>query len=321
MALPGALELDVTDREPPALERPEVAARDHEVAPEEDGVDRAAPEQGPDGREVLGLEQRHVTLPPWVRTSAGGRPPIADEPRAGERLGLVDDLDRSPTRGTQADPEQPAGSGKVGDEGTDLHGGSVRCPVTDPREGTLLLLHFDYVSAPAAVAVLRLQRLVDGGAAIGFAGIDVLGLATAIPVTLDQLEGIDRARDAAREVGLTLGRPTVRPPTLPAHLVGELAIEVGLGAAWRERCLRAYWEEDADLADERLLLDLAETTGLERVAVAALLDDRPRRIQLRQRMLASRSRGIGDVPVLEVAGGTFVPADLPEDDLLHLASL
>jgi 2-hydroxychromene-2-carboxylate isomerase len=262
-----------------------------------------------------------VSLPLWVQASAWSRPAITDEPGASDGCDLVDGLDRAPSSGAQTDPDQPAGLGKRGDEATDLHLGSVRCPVTDPREAALLLLYFDFVSAPAAVAVLRLQRLVDQGAAIGFAGIDVLGLDAAIPVTLDQLEGIERARVPAREVGLTLGRPRLRPPTLSAHLVGDLATSVGLGAAWRERCLRAYWEEGADLADERLLFDLAGATGLERGAVADLLDDRPHRIQLRQRMLAARSRGIGDVPVLEVAGGTFVPADLPEDDLLHLASL
>jgi 2-hydroxychromene-2-carboxylate isomerase len=321
MALAGALELDVTDREPPTLQGSQVAARDHEVAPQQHGVDRTTAEQGPDGREVLGLEERHVTLPACIQASTGGRPAITDESGAGDRFGFPDDLDRSPSGGAQADPEQPAGLGQVGDEAADLHRGSVRCPVTDPREATLLLLHFDYVSAPAAVAVLRLQRLVDQGAAIGFAGIDVLGLASSIPVTLDQLEGIERARGPALEVGLTLRRPTLRPPTLAAHLVGDLAGAVGLGAAWRERCLRSYWEEGGDLGDERLLLDLAAATGLERRAVADLLDDRPRRVQLRQRMLTTRSRGIGDVPVLEVAGGTFVPADLPEDDLRQLASL
>jgi 2-hydroxychromene-2-carboxylate isomerase len=270
---------------------------------------------------VLGLEQRDVSLPQGIQAAARGRAAIADEPGAGERFGLGDDLDRAPSGGAQADPEHPAGLGQVGDEATYLHRGSVRSSVTDPREATLLLLHFDYVSAPAAVAVLRLQRLVDQGAAIGFAGIDVLGLDAAIPVTLDQLEGMQRARGSARELGLTLARPKLRPPTLAAHLVGDLATSVGLGAAWRERCLRTYWEAGGDLADERLLLDLAVSSGLGREAVADLLDDRPRRIQLRRRMLAARSRGIGDVPVLEVAGGTFVPADLPDDDLRQLASL
>jgi predicted DsbA family dithiol-disulfide isomerase len=177
------------------------------------------------------------------------------------------------------------------------------------------------VSAPAAVAVLRLQRLAAEGMAVAFAGIDVLGLELTIPATLDQLEGVEAARAAAEVLGLDLHRPTRRPPTLPAHLVGEVAAEHGVGASWRETCLRAYWERGADLADEAVLRELARTVGAPADAVDAALADRDRRRQLRQRMLVARSRGVGDVPVLEVAGGTFVPADLPEADLRQLAAL
>jgi predicted DsbA family dithiol-disulfide isomerase len=169
--------------------------------------------------------------------------------------------------------------------------------------------------------VLRLQRLADDGLPVTFEGVDLLGLDVAIPVTLDQLEGIGRARAAAAELGLTLRRPSLRPPTLAAHLVGELATTAGVGAAWRERCVRAYWEDGHDLGAEPELLELAEAAGLVRDEVAAVLADRGRRLRLRQRMLATRSRGIGGVPVLEVAGGTYVPADLPETDLRQLAAL
>jgi predicted DsbA family dithiol-disulfide isomerase len=177
------------------------------------------------------------------------------------------------------------------------------------------------VSAPAAVAVLRLQRLADEGATVAFTGIDVLGLELTIPATLDQLEGVAVARRAARELGLDLQRPTRRPPTLPAHLVGEVAVVHGVGASWRETCLRAYWERGADLADEVVLRELAAAAGVPADAVLEALADRDRRRQLRQRMLVARSRGVGGVPVLEVAGGTFVPADLPDGDLRQLAAL
>jgi predicted DsbA family dithiol-disulfide isomerase len=171
------------------------------------------------------------------------------------------------------------------------------------------------------VAVLRYQRLVDEGAVVEFAGIDVLGLELAIPVTLDQLEGIDGSRAAALELGLVLRRPSRRPPTLAAHLVGEVATDQGVGASWRERCLRAYWEEDADLGEDEVLRELAGDAGVRPDDVAEALADRARRTRLRQRMLVTRGRGVGGVPVLEVVGGTFVPADLPDDDLRRLAAL
>jgi 2-hydroxychromene-2-carboxylate isomerase len=185
----------------------------------------------------------------------------------------------------------------------------------------LLVLHFDYVVAPAALAVLRLQRLADAGADVRFSGLDVLGLEVAVPVTLDQLTSLDAARGPAAELGLTLGRPSLRPPTLPAHLVGELADAHGVGASWRLRCLRAYWEQGADLGDEDVLLELAVESGLQAPVTAAALRDRDLRTTLRRRMVRDRSRGIGGVPVLETSGGALVPADLSDGDLRQLAAL
>jgi hypothetical protein len=321
VALPGALELDATDREAAPLEGPQVGSLDDEVPPQLPWIDRAPAEQGPDGGEVLGLEQRDVASPPRLWLASRGRPPVTGEPDALQRLDLLDDLDRAATGGPEPDPHETPGAGEGGDEAAQVHRVSVRSPTVVLPEATLLLLHFDYVSAPAAVAVLRLQRLADEGMPVAFSGLDVLGLDAAIPATLDQLEGVQRAAAAARSVGLELRRPSVRPPTLAAHLVGDLATLRGVGASWRERCLRAYWEEGGDLGDDRVLAELADGAGLDPSEVTGLLSDRGRRVQARQRMLASRSRGIGDVPVLEVPGGTFVPADLPDGDLRALAAL
>jgi hypothetical protein len=321
VTLPGALELDARDREAAPLEGPQVRSLDHQVPPQVARVDGTPPEQRADGGEVLGLEQRDVASPPRLWLASRGRPPVTDESDALERLDPVDDLDRPAPGGPEPDPHETPRTGEAGDEAAQVHRASVRSPTVVLLEATLLLLHFDYVSAPAAVAVLRLQRLADEGMLVAFSGLDVLGLDAAIPATLGQLEGIQRAAAAARSVGLELRRPTLRPPTLAAHLVGDLATARGVGASWRERCLRAYWEEDGDLGDDGVLVELADGAGLDPSEVAGLLGDRGCRVRARQRMLASRSRGIGDVPVLEVPGGTFVPADLPDADLRALAAL
>ncbi len=184
----------------------------------------------------------------------------------------------------------------------------------------MLLLYFDHVSPAAAVACLRLQALADEGVGVTFVGLDTLGLEVAIPATLDQLEQVERWRDDAGELGLELRRPAWRPPTLPAHLVGELAERVGLGAAWRRTCLLAYWHDGADLGTPEVLRELASRAGLDRREVAAALADRDARLALRRRMLTMRSRGVGGVPVLEVEG-TFVSPDLPVEDLRRLGTL
>lgn len=183
----------------------------------------------------------------------------------------------------------------------------------------MLILHHDVTSPAAAVAVLRLQRIADGGGDVAFQGIDVLGLDTALPVTLDQMTELARETDRLRGLGLQVRRPSRRPPTLGAHLVAEDADAAGLGAAWRTATLAAYWERDVDLGDDAVLLDLAADVGLDAGRIAARLADRSARIALRRRMLATRQRGIGGVPVLEYQGA-FVSADLADEDLRELAA-
>jgi 2-hydroxychromene-2-carboxylate isomerase len=184
----------------------------------------------------------------------------------------------------------------------------------------VLVLHFDYPSPTSAVALVRLQRIADEGGSVAFSGFDALGLDVSVPLTLDQLAELERTQAAAREFGLTLRRPTRRPPTVLAHVVSDLADTRGLGAAWRESCLAAYWRDDADLGDPEVLADLARGVGLDDAEVATwLADPRPRRA-VRQRMVDARRAGVGAVPVLE-ADGALVPADLSETDLRALAAL
>lgn len=183
----------------------------------------------------------------------------------------------------------------------------------------MLVCHFDYTSPAAAVAVLRLHAIADAGGRVAFTGVDVLGLEATVPVTLDQLEELARHRDRLAALGLAVRRPTRRPPTLGAHLVGDLAEGADLGASWRTTVLGAYWERDVDLGDDTVLVELAERAGLDPAAAAALLADRPARIALRRGMTQLRGRGIGGVPVLDL-DGTLVSADLPDDDLRQLAS-
>jgi 2-hydroxychromene-2-carboxylate isomerase len=184
----------------------------------------------------------------------------------------------------------------------------------------VLVLYFDYASAASAVAVLRLQALADQGAQVGFAGIDVLGLDVSLPVTLDQLAELERWAPRARSLGLELRRPRVRPATLGAHLVGTLAETHDLGAAWRLAALEAYWTRGVDLGDDDRLIELATTVGLPSEEVRDWLADHSRRAAMRRTMTADRGRGIGGVPVLEFQG-TFVGADLGDEDLRRLAEL
>lgn len=184
----------------------------------------------------------------------------------------------------------------------------------------MLVCFHDYTSPASAVAVLRLQRLADEGLPVAFEGFETLGVDAAIPPTLDLLAQLDQHRQEAARLGLELRRPRVQPPTIGAHLTGDLAERADLGAAWRLAGYRAYWEQAADLSDTATLTELAAAVGLDRDEVATALADRTLRADTRRRMIARRSEGVGGVPVLS-ANGTYVSALLPEPDLRALAEL
>lgn len=181
----------------------------------------------------------------------------------------------------------------------------------------MLVVHFDYASLPAAVAVLRVGALDPDGAMVGYHGIDPLGVDATLPATLEQLAGFERSVDRAHELGLAAVRPRLRPTTFAAHLVGEVADDAGCGHRWRQAVFGAVWEDGADVGDRTVLHGLARWVGLAAIDVDAVLDDPARRGGLRQRMLRARQRGVGDVPVLEV-DGTLVSAELSDDDLRSL---
>lgn len=182
----------------------------------------------------------------------------------------------------------------------------------------MLTLHHDITSPRSALAVLRVQRLADAGHAVAFRGIDVLGVAVALPVTLDQLVELEQVAEAAATLGLVMRRPQLRPPTLDAHLVGDHAERRGLGAAWRLACLRAYFTDGLDVSDHDVLTGIAHDVGLTRPGVLRSLADAPARNELRAAMLARRALGIGGVPILEV-DGTLLHADVDDATLEELA--
>lgn len=184
----------------------------------------------------------------------------------------------------------------------------------------MLLLHHDPPSAGSLVAMLRLQQLVDEGLAVQFRGHDVLGVDLTLPATLEDLEDWERHRDEAAEFGWELPRPRRHPSTLAAHLVGLMAEEEHLDAAWRLATYRAHWLQDLDLGDPDVLVDLAGDIGLERERVRALVEDQDQRHRLRRVMLVHRGDGVGGVPVL-AWNRTFLSPFVPLDDLRHLAAL
>lgn len=185
----------------------------------------------------------------------------------------------------------------------------------------MLTLYFDYASASAVVALVRVEAAADRTVgALEVVGLDPLGLDVTVPATLDQLADWERVAPRARELGLVLERPTLRPPTGRAHLVAGPADAVGRGRAWRRACVEALWQRGADLGDADVLVGLAASVGLDASTVRRLVEDPVAALEGRRRAAALHRRGIGGVPVLEL-DGTFVGADLDDRALEQLLTV
>ncbi|MGI8576109.1 MAG: DsbA family oxidoreductase [Egibacteraceae bacterium] len=184
----------------------------------------------------------------------------------------------------------------------------------------MLTLFHDFTSPASWVAVRRLERLAADGLPVEFVGFEAIGIDMVLPATLDVLAEWEAVRDAAATEGIEMQRPTRLPPTGLAHVVAELADTERDASSWRERCYRAYWEDDADLADAEVLVGLAEDAGWDPEHVRAVLDDRLALAEVRRRTTGHRREGVGGVPTL-LAHRTLVPGLLDEQDLRALASL
>ena len=182
----------------------------------------------------------------------------------------------------------------------------------------MLTLTHDVTSPASAVAVARIDRLAADGLPVRFRGIDVLGIDATLPVTLDVLAELERVAPRAAEAGVQLQRPTRRPSTARVHLVADLLDDEATARAWRAATYAAYWQHDADLADEHVVVELAEDVGLDADTVVAAMRDDAALAAVRRRTQTARGEGIGGVPVL-IAHGTLVSPDLDDDALWALA--
>ena len=184
----------------------------------------------------------------------------------------------------------------------------------------MLILHHDYPSAGSLRAVLTLDELVDRGADVTFHGLDVLGVATPLPATLDDLQDWARHREVLAEMGWDLPRPRRHPATLGAHMVERACPDAATARAWRLACHRAHWLEGRDLGDWDVLGELAGDVGMDAAMVRSLVADRGQAAQVRREMIVVRGDGVGGVPVLDVHG-TKVSPFMSAEDLATLVAL
>ncbi len=117
----------------------------------------------------------------------------------------------------------------------------------------------------------------------------------------------DRIEAAASEAGIEMHFDRIRrtPNTMDAHRVIRWSRTTGNQSALVDLLFRQYFAEGGDISDHEVLLDAAETAGMERPVVARLLAGEADLDLLREEEAAARGMGVNGVPCF-IVGGRYV---------------
>ncbi|MDU8941886.1 DsbA family oxidoreductase [Ovoidimarina sediminis] len=124
-----------------------------------------------------------------------------------------------------------------------------------------------------------------------------------------------RIAEAAEAAGLTLNFEGIArtPNTLDAHRLIHWAGLEGRQTAAVSALFRAYFQEGRDIGDHAVLLDIAESVGLDRAMIERLLSSDADAEDIQARDAHTRARGVTGVPTFVVANQHVVPGAQPPD--------
>jgi predicted DsbA family dithiol-disulfide isomerase len=113
-----------------------------------------------------------------------------------------------------------------------------------------------------------------------------------------------RIRDTAAETGLDLDFDAIKrtPNTFDAHRLVRWAKSTGNQSAVVQQLFHRYFEKGEDISDREILLDVAESAGMERAVVAELLEGDADHDTLTEEENAARHMGVSGVPCFVIGG-------------------
>jgi predicted DsbA family dithiol-disulfide isomerase len=116
-----------------------------------------------------------------------------------------------------------------------------------------------------------------------------------------------RIRQTAAETGLEIDFDAIKrtPNTFDAHRLVHWAKATGNQSAVAQQLFHRYFEKGEDISDHEILLDVAESAGMERAVVARLLESDADRDTLTGEEDQARRMGVTGVPCF-VIGGRYV---------------
>ncbi|MEM9735368.1 MAG: DsbA family oxidoreductase [Pseudomonadota bacterium] len=113
-----------------------------------------------------------------------------------------------------------------------------------------------------------------------------------------------RIRDAAEAAGIEVHFDRIKrtPNTMDAHRVIRWSHTTGHQGAVVDQLFARYFVQGEDISDHGVLLDIAETVGMEREIVARLLAGDADRDELAAEEASARQMGVTGVPCFIVNG-------------------
>lgn len=102
-------------------------------------------------------------------------------------------------------------------------------------------------------------------------------------------------------------------------LIGDKFAEAqGVGPAYHDAVFRAYWQDARDIGDRKVLLDVAESVGLEREAFSAALDTPEYLHAVLADITQAQYMGLSGVPALIFANKYLVSGAQPYEVLCEV---
>ncbi len=101
----------------------------------------------------------------------------------------------------------------------------------------------------------------------------------------------------------------------PALIGAKFAEQQGVGPAYHDGVMRAYWQAARDISDRAVLTEIAAAAGVERTAFIAALDDPAFDAAVQQDVELARQYGLNGVPALVFDNRYLISGAQPVDVL------
>jgi predicted DsbA family dithiol-disulfide isomerase len=127
-------------------------------------------------------------------------------------------------------------------------------------------------------------------------------------------------RVASETYGIELKNRRLGVDSRPALIGAKYAESLGMGAAYHEHIMRAYWDDARDIGDMNELVQIAQEVGLDADAYRAALENPAFIREVDEDIRQAATNGISGVPAMVFAGKYLVSGAQPPDVLRQVTA-